>query len=125
MENKNQDEYYSRSAKQIVDEMCTYPDKALQILHDLKPEEIERLASTELLLALQRARGLGCYETLAAYVMGVGVSLDEDQKRILDLTSRCDMLLAMLNMKIMTERALKTGRDGNWTSKPEEDNESV
>lgn len=95
-----------RSAKQIIELITLHPENALQILSDLNDYEHDQMTQSTILVGLQRARGLSCYETLAAYYMGAERENNLDAQIVHDLQSRGDQLFGMLNAKALADRVL-------------------
>lgn len=91
----------SRSLNTIIEEICVHPENALKILHNLNDEEHEAMTSSELFVTLQRAKGLACYDVIAAYCMGTEKERSWSQSEIARGRQDCTYLKGALDYQMI------------------------
>lgn len=100
-----------RTAAKIIEEISLHPENALAILSGLNDYEHFQLAESSILVGLQRARGLQCYEAIAAYCIGAERENKLVGGAVREQRARADQLFGILNTKVLTDKILAEFKD--------------
>lgn len=96
----------SRGLDKIIEEICTHPENVLKILYSLNDEEHKALTGSELLVQLQRARGLACYDVIAAYCLGTQAERDFSQDLIAKYSNEYFYLKGAFQHEVLENKAI-------------------